>query len=114
MDPETKKWPMDDEKMIAPRPPVEIFHVVRHAREQIEDLFERYGLAIRKFCPPEDYPRGPRLRDALHECLYRIFTDYDKFRTEEVEYLKRELGRMINLLPIALQVQPLDKKEKSE
>lgn len=80
-------------------PPSEIVQVTKLTAHQIEKLLDRYGVAIREMGQPARRYEEPILMDALLELLFKIFTDYDRYRTEEVEHLKRELTRLISVLP---------------
>lgn len=79
-------------------PPSEIVRVVRMAQYEIERTCDLNGIALRRMSSAAETPgraRGLNLAEDLGAILFHIFTEYDKFRTGQVEMLKKQVAELL-------------------
>ncbi len=85
------------------QPPAEVVAVVRNAEHLIDRLLGIHGIDARRIRAVDRDRmlecRGWSLADELTDLLYRIFTDWDGYRTKEVEMLKKQVTELVMRMP---------------
>ncbi len=96
--------------MIMPlQPPSEVVAVVRNAEHLIDRLMQSHGIDARRIRALDldggPYSLGNCMADELADLLYRVFTDWDRCRTEEVERLKKQVTELVALTPVRMVIE---------